>query len=205
MIFAGGGQSCPASTGGLGPNWLDLILAQSLSGLTRVIPGILASGQTTSVERTLLDDKLNALYNDSGNDCLDALETTTDFSFNEIQAKADSIQYYDVTGAAGSLLLSDVLGGPVSQDQSLATYIGTATAVTIDLNSPYVLLGNNFFNGTAYLGDQKFTIATGTAFQESVLFHELWHVLGVDHPNNTGPAFDNWLDGGCKGPQPGTP
>lgn len=177
-------------------------LAELNAYLMRTLPGASASFLTTLQERTSLDDKLDDLKNDSNNLCLGKLESMTGLSFDQIKTNADNIQYYDLTGAAGSLFTSDV-GIDGANSTLLAFFNNSPTPRTAGVpgNLPIVLLGSSFFTGSIVLDNKTFLVPTDLAFQQQTLFHELWHVLGIADLGGS-VAFDNWLSGGCKGAAP---
>jgi len=108
------------------------------------------------------------------------------------------------TAAAG--LTATEIGLTTAKNESLASYTaefeGNAAAVT-PLGQPIVLLLSGYWSKGVSFGDGStvIRIPTNDADQQNILFHELFHTLGVKDLGGSA-AFGNWVQGGCKGDPP---
>jgi hypothetical protein len=158
----------------------------------------------TNAARSLLDA---ALLAGSNSNCMSYLEAQTGKSASQLMQDANTDSFVDVTGAGGSLTIGQLgYPGQSYSSETAAEYFGTRTGAIASTLSPgagsgLVFLGSSYFNSNFGLGGP--TVPTTNGYKESVLFHEFFHTEGVNDTDETSVAFNNWIQGGCKGAPPG--
>jgi RHS repeat-associated protein len=190
----------------VGGSWWDSgAIENAIAAAEAQAQAYLSIWTTTNQARGLLAAKLQSEAVSSNSNCMGALETMTGKSFNQLMQDANQVAFVDVTGPSGSLSPSQV-GLANDSNATLSSEFAQsagATAVT-PLGQPIVLLGSQYFNGTSTFGNSTFNVSTPDSFKQSVLFHEFWHVEGIGHDDTpaASQAFNDWLNGGCKGQMP---
>jgi hypothetical protein len=171
-----------------------------------LVSALLDVVNTTLQARSLLTSELQAQAVSSNSDCMGFLETQTGKSFNQLMQDANQIMFVNVPQDGSLLTLSNI--GLPGGNETLSEYFNSISFTPPVAATPtgysVVLLGSLYFtvSSTVTIDNQTFSLAATTDSQQEVLFHEFFHVEGIGDLGGS-TAFDDWIQGGCKGSPPG--